>query len=76
MAKNSPDEGKSTKMVEKQADPSFSNLKEYQAKDNSVRLPNRRRIQWKLQAGYLFLLSKSMKPVIFISISVWKWMEC
>ena len=32
MAKNSPDEGKSIKMVEKQVDPSFSNLKEYQAK--------------------------------------------
>lgn len=32
MAKNSPDEGKSTKMVEKQVDPSFNNLKEYRAK--------------------------------------------
>ena len=32
MAKNSPDEGKSIKMVEKQVDPSFNNLKEYQAK--------------------------------------------
>lgn len=32
MAKNSPDEGKGIKMVEKQVDPSFSTLKEYQAK--------------------------------------------
>ena len=76
MAKNSPDEGKSIKMVEKQVDPSFSNLKEYQAKRQFSETPEPMRIPWKLQAGYLFLLSKSMKPVIFISISVWKWMEC
>lgn len=36
MAKNSPDEGKSTKMVEKQVDPSFNNLKEYRAKRDTA----------------------------------------
>ena len=75
MAKNSPMKEK-YKDGRKQVDPSFNNLKEYRAKDNSVRLRNRWRIPWRLQAGYLFLLSKSMKPVIFISIFVWKWMEC
>ena len=76
MAKNSPDEGKSIKMVEKQVDPSFNNLKEYQAKRQFSETPEPMADTVETPSRIPVLLSKSMKPVIFISISVWKWMEC
>lgn len=76
MAKNSPDEGKSTKMVEKQVDPSFNNLKEYRAKRQFSETPEPMADTVETPSRIPVLLSKSMKPVIFISIFVWKWMEC
>ena len=71
MAKNSPDEGKNIKMVEKQAvEASMINLKEYRAKKgNSVKHRNRWRIRWKLPIECLFLLFRSMMPVISFRFS-------
>ena len=76
MAKNSPDEGKNIKMVEKQAvEASMINLKEYRAKRQFGKTPEPMADTVKLPIECLFLLFRSMMPVIFISIFVWKWME-
>lgn len=76
MAKNSPDEGKSTKMVEKQVDPSFNNLKEYRAKRQFSETPEPMADTVETPSRIPVFVVQSMKPVIFISIFVWKWMEC
>ena len=54
MAKNSPDEGKSTKMVEKQVDPSFNNLKEYRAKRQFSETPEPMADTVETQSGALY----------------------
>lgn len=76
MAKNSPDEGKNIKMVEKQAvEASMINLKEYRAKRQFGKTPEPMADTVETPNRMPVLLFRSMMPVIFISIFVWKWME-
>lgn len=63
-------------MVEKQAvEASMINLKEYRAKRQFGKTPEPMADTVETPNRMPVLLFRSMMPVIFISIFVWKWME-